>query len=254
MFSTFPDILVSELASRKKINPAFSLRAFARVLELSPGQLSSIISGKKPITRKSAGKILKRLSLTSEDRRALLASIFPEVQGLAQMSTDSRQLREDELAVISDWYYFAILSLALVPNSRARAEWIADRLGITKFQALDALNRLKRLKLIRVEKDGRYRQTEKPLCTSVDQPSEAIRNHQMQNLDLAKEKLETVPLQRREFGTVTMAINSSRLARAKQILREFQDRISQELETGKADAVYTFAYQLFPVERIEGTE
>ena len=254
MAYNFHDVLVAELAARKKLNSRFSLRAFARLLTLSPGQLSSIMSGKKPVTRRSAGKILAQLSLSSEDRAALLASLMPEFQvPVYTRAAENRLLKEDEFAVISDWYHYAILSLASVSGSRACPKWISRRLGITEIQALDALKRLKRLNLIRVEKDGRYRQSEKPLRTTNDVHSQAIRNHQKQYLDLAKEKIDIVPLNLREYGSVTIATNTSKMCKAKHLIREFKDRLANELVAGKADAVYTCSIQFFPVSEIEGT-
>ena len=96
-------------------------------------------------------------------------------------------------------------------------------------------------------RDGKFKQTSKPLKTKTDVPSEAVRKYHKQNLDLAKERIESVSLDERDYSSITMAINPAKLGKAKKMISEFKQKLCKELESGEAEEVYTFAAQLFPI-------
>jgi len=249
MGSSYREILVSELLARKRVNTGFSLRAFARDLEMSPSHLSAVIRGKKGISHKQAGKIISRLTLSPNDKFSFLASAFPDIiHSRTTRESEKRLLEEDEFQLISEWYHFAILSLGTAPRNQAHPEWIARKLGIREIEALDGLNRLKRLGLIAVYKDGSFKKNENVPTTSDDIPSEAIRKAHKQVLNLAQLRLDDVPVEEREFGTIIMNINPAKLEKAKKMIRRFQNELWDELGTGKKkDLVYILSLQLFPV-------
>jgi uncharacterized protein (TIGR02147 family) len=253
MNSTYQEILASELLNRKRLNSKFSLRALARDLDVSAGHLSSIIHGKKSLTRMQASKIVAKLGLSPNDKTRFLASAFPEIlQTKTSREIKMSLIREDEFRLISEWYHFAILSLGATSPNTAHPGWIAKRLGISEIQAIDGLGRLKRLKLITTFKDGSFKQTGRPLTTTDDIPSAAIKRYHKQNLELAMIKLDSISVDKREYGAMTMAINPAKLKKAKRMIRDFQDQLWQELRVGKKKLVYTFSAQFFPVSQESG--
>jgi hypothetical protein len=60
-FSTFRDILNAQLLARKQKNPAYSLRAFAKNIGMSPSRLSEVLNAGKTMSQKSAATIGARL-------------------------------------------------------------------------------------------------------------------------------------------------------------------------------------------------
>jgi uncharacterized protein (TIGR02147 family) len=177
-----------------------------------------------------------------------LASAFPHLVETPTVQERRTQLiQEDKFNLLSEWYHFAILSLGEISGNKATPQWISERLAITELQARDALNRLKRLDLISVKSDGSYKQTGKPLTTTDDIPSGAIKAYHRGMIDVAKSKLDTIPVEQREFGAVTMAINPAKIGKAKKMIREFQNQLCEELEVGKKKSVYTLSVQFFPL-------
>lgn len=65
------EFLKSEFTKRKTKNPNFSVRAFARWLELSPAQVSQVMSGKRPLTLKALEKINKKLDISPFEKQTL---------------------------------------------------------------------------------------------------------------------------------------------------------------------------------------
>jgi len=74
------------------------------------------------------------------------------------------------------------------------------------------------------------------------------RSHQ-QTLALAAEKL-SVPLELRDYTSMTMAINPKNLPKAKKAIEDFRNNIVKLLDKGEASEVYTFACQLFPLTQV----
>jgi len=242
-YTDYRELLLTELNSRKGKNPNFSLRSFARVLGVSPSHLSHLISGKKPLTQRQAVKISEKLNLSPSEKIDLLAAMNPEMR-ITQFR-DRKILKEDEFRLISDWYHYAILSLGEVKGSKASNKWIAKRLGISEVQAHEAFERLKRMGLIKMMGSG-YRQNSPPLDTPLDVPSAALRRFHGQNLDRAKEKMESLPVTLRDFSSITIAFNPSNLKKAKELITKFEDKFCSEFEKGEKTEVYTLAVQLFP--------
>lgn len=244
--------LAEVLAEKRRKNPAFSLRAFSRHLEISPATLSQVIAGKRPLTFQAAVKIADRLGLDPSLRSGLLRSAEVSSKSVKR-DTRKTELAYDELSAdtfraICDWYHYGILGLASLRENRADPEWIAKRLGISKRDARSGLNRLQKLGLLEVT-GASFRQTSRPLSTSQDISSSAIRQYHYQTLEKAMHSLETVPVELRDFSAITMATDTTRLQRAKTMIKRFRRQLCKVLETDETNEVYTLSVQLFPISR-----
>ena len=71
-------ILKDEFQKRKSKRPRFSLRAFARFLSIDPTFLSKLLSGKLLLSVDTAAKIVQRLKLPEQERKAFLISAAEE--------------------------------------------------------------------------------------------------------------------------------------------------------------------------------
>ena len=67
-------LVKKELNSRKNRNPNYSLRSFARSLDVSPSRLSEILSGQR-MSKKMANKFANQLGLMEEDKIEFIESI-----------------------------------------------------------------------------------------------------------------------------------------------------------------------------------
>lgn len=224
------------------------MRAFARVLDVSPPHLSQLISGKRPLTYSSAKKIAKGLGLSPRETEQFLDYLNTEKVKRKREDSEKKKIliEEDQFKLICDWYHLGILSLAKIKENRFDARWISKRLGIRIKDAADARDRLIRLNLI--ERNGEsFKRTISDFQTADDQLSSWLQKSHIQNLLLAKDRLETTPVHMREYSTLTMAIDPSNILKAKKIMRRFEDDIADILESGNKSEVYTLALQLFPV-------
>ncbi|MGE0762901.1 MAG: TIGR02147 family protein [Bdellovibrionales bacterium] len=238
--------LTNYFAQMRQKNPGYSLRAMARVFKTSPAQLSQVLSGKRPMSRKFVLSVSDRLGLSPLETKEALESQCPSPR--SKISFES--IAEDQFKLIADWHHFAILSLGETADAKADPKWISKRLGLDYYVVREALTRLQKLGIIEI-KNGRYRQITKPIHTTQDIPSAAIRKNHRQNLALASEKLEQVDVADREFTSMTMAISRKKIDLAKKMIRKFKTEMYEFLQAGAKEEVYTLAIQLFPVSKIE---
>lgn len=237
----FQNYLRNELTQRCRSNTAYSLRAFARDLEVEPSALSKILNGKRTITAEMKERFGRKLNLSREQLRALNcagATVDPTYKSLA----------EDSFKIISDWHHFAILELTKVEGFRPDTAWIAKSLGLPKAEASEAINRLKRIGFLN-ESEGQLKDTSGDVTTVDHQfTNVAFKNLQRQVLHQAMQALDNTALDQRDQSSMTMAIDSTKLPQAKTMIKKFRRDLSAFLENGKQrDAVYQLSVSLFPM-------
>src|SRR3954470_2795889 len=89
--------LNESLTSARLRNRAYSLRAFARKLEISPAALSEILNGKRNVSKRLAERLVNNLVLPPIEGKAIL-DLFPEPgEGRRSLITNSERLVQNEL-------------------------------------------------------------------------------------------------------------------------------------------------------------
>ena len=155
------------------------------------------------------------------------------------------ELRLDQLKLVSDWYHSAIICLLEIPAQEPVTEtWIANRLKISTTEARCAINRLLRLGLLHI-KDGRLLSTHANLATPSGIPSAALRQVNAQMIQQANIALEKQTQTDRDITSITMAIDKSKIATAKEMIRDFRRSLCAFLEEGVPTEVYAMNIQLF---------
>jgi uncharacterized protein (TIGR02147 family) len=238
--------LVSELIQRQRKNSAYSLRSFARDLKISPAALSQAMSAKRNLSKTNLKKMAEHLALSPLETKEALSEIESPAKDIGDESFTT--LHDDTFKLLSDWYYFAILSLAEHGGCKAEPEWLAERFGLSLMEARDALERLKRLNLV-TEKRGKIYYDGAPLKTTTDIPSSTARSLQKDHLRLAAISLEADPIQLRDITSITMTIRQEKIPQAKVMIKKFRRRLAKFLEAGRGEEVYVAAIQLFPVSK-----
>jgi Mn-dependent DtxR family transcriptional regulator len=240
-------LLLNELTERKNRNPAYSLRALARDLGISVTALSDVLAGKRQFSRKNVSKVISALHLSPEVLQRLDAR--SPCRRIPRSEQERMLLEEDHFRLIADWYYLAILNLAKIRHNKAQPSWIAERLGLEMGEVKEALDRLRRLKLLTI-KNGKLVRIGLLLETTRDIPSAAIRRHHLENLRLAENSLLNDPVHAREFSSTTVNVNVRNLRKAKDLLMKAKQRVAKMLDDQHASEVYTISFQLFPLTKV----
>lgn len=243
---SMPSILLQYINKKKKKNSQFSLRSLAKGIEISPSQLSSIINRKKKLSPTQAIKIIQKLNLTEQESFELLSDIHPELKNALNRKIELQQLSEDEFNLISNWIHYAILSLSYFKDNKASCQWISKKLGVSENDVEMAFRRLEKMGLVQIQ-GQRFMQTSKPLTTTTDIPSEAIKSHHRHNLEKALTKLDTVNILEREYSAITLPIQIQDMQKAKDMINDFKKKLYKELKCDDPTDVYTLSVQFFPL-------
>ena len=247
--------LRESFGSRQRKNAAYSLRAFAKDLEIDSSNLSAIFQRKRGLPYSRAGQIAKRLKLSPKESALFVASTMRK-----QMRLDSIKVKDDAkkylledkyYKIISEWEYYALLQLLQTKGFNPSADWIAKRLGISESRTIQVLRNLIDLEFIKEDSKKGYVRLSPSLETSEDIESQALQISHIESLNLGKEKLEKVAVDLRDYSSITIAINPEKIPEAKAVVREFQEKLYALLSQGEKTEVYQFNCQLFPLTRVE---
>jgi len=258
IITDFRIFLQEELARRCKKNPKYSLRAFARYLQVEPSFLSKILNGNRNITEKTISKFGEALGLHPLDIEKFKISLLPK-RSKARWVTkiddlQYQQLTQDKFQLIADWYHYAILELMLVKNFKPTISWVAKSLGISVAETKAAVDRLVRLGFLEIKRDGSWK-NRSGLNTTISNKfsTAAFRILQRQVLEMGVEAMETIPYEERDQSSMTVAVDAKLLLEAKQMIKSFRRRLAKYLkEKGTPDEVYQLGISLYPVSNANG--
>ena len=250
MKTDYRDWLEQELIERQNKNTNYSLRAFARDLNISRSALSSALSRQSDLSRKNLELAIKNLHLSPKQSHNLLYSAGYIKSPIKPNKT--LMLEESQFQCISTWYIWGLLSLARLPNCKSDPKWIAKRFGITVSQARHALETLKRLKLIELKGKTRIVRTS---STSIDTGDfhgwQSLRKSKLEDLDKAKEFLQKNPEELKSHISLTIPADPKLLVKARKMNRAFIKKMERFFEAGKKKEVYTLLIALYPLTRQE---
>lgn len=233
-------ILGSELARRCERNPRYSLRSFAQALGISPANLSLLINGRRPASRKTIARILDRVELTARDKAALQKLN----QKASEPVTDTIDLQV--LEDLCHWQCYAILSLLQTADFESNETWIAKRLGVSVFEIKRSLHALIAADVIDVSETSWRQKTE--IRINNQTTSATIRGFHRQLIDKALSAMEQLPPAARDISSITFAMSPEKMAQAKEEIRRFRLKMNDLLEDpGNSTEVYNLTVQLTPI-------
>lgn len=236
------------LAEKIKKNPQFSLRAFARMVDVNPAILSRVLSGKRKMTFNVAVRIADALTLGPMERETLY-SFFTDKDEATPTDHHGRELSVDCFNAMKEWYHYGLTQLLFMEGFKEDPKWIAKMLSISELEAKLALDRLIRLEILDRDENGKLYRTSMHLSTTTDIASAGIRHFQKQILEKSIESLEKDDLLERDITSITIAINEDRLQEAKKEIKKFRMKMAEFLGEGKKTRVYNLGVHLVPLSK-----
>ncbi|MCT4641350.1 MAG: TIGR02147 family protein [Bacteriovoracaceae bacterium] len=243
--------LREKLDELKLKNSSFSLRAFARLLEISPASLSEFLNGKRVLSEKMIKKLAIKLSFSPSQYNELIKKINIEKNRLPIKSEHLNlrkkvHLQDDQYFLVADWHYYAILCLVETKDFKKDYEWIARKLNTTASKVKECFERLLRLGYLSFDKSGNIIYEDIELDTTMDIPNTSLKRRHGENLDAAHLALQTQSIERRDFSFMTLAVDHKKIPQVKKMIERFQDELEEFLKDGEKTQVYEFCMQMFP--------
>lgn len=257
----YRNTLHSHFEERRRRNPSYSLRAFARDLGISPERLSSVLNGKYGLSVESAKRVAKKLDLAEAQTELFCLLVEGEharSQAARKMAKEKIEsltkeptahfLTLDAFQVIADWYHFAILELTLVSDFQSNLNWISKKLGISKVEAKLAIERLLRLELLEVDGSGGWKASTETTFAPKGVPAQSKKRFLEQLMIKAQKALFESAFEKRDYAASLYAIDSSKLPKIKDEVASFRKKIASILnQPGPKDSVYALNVQFFSV-------
>jgi len=243
------------------LNPSYSMRSFARDLELSPSSLSEVLSGKKGISTKKSAEVAKNLKLPEWQIQYFCDLVAKEhaksprqrLEAKIRLKDRTQEnqvliLRQEAMRALTSWVDLAILELTYLKDFKPSPKWIAKKLGVEEERVQNSLARLKAVKLLEVDaKTGKWSDLS-PVFSSTDGlPSEAIRGFHQSVLQHALKKLQNPDVEARTVKSAIFSLSKANRMHAKKILDDAITKIVSLGDQGSQERedVMCFSAQLF---------
>ena len=249
----FRAYLQKEFIKRCQKNPKYSLRAFAKQLNISHATLSHVLRGKRPLTAHTLLYLAQGLEL----KPGTLAQFHIPTERTSHKTIEKLKFSPidiDTFEVVSDWYHDAILELTKIKQFKGDPRWIAKVLGVSTREARTAVKRLQRLNLLKINNDGTW-VDESTFNTTIKSTftTTALRKYQRQVLEKACRALEEIPFEKRDQSSVTLPLHVQDLPKARRLIKDFRRKLCSNLkrEDVPPEQVYQLSVSFYPVTNVE---
>lgn len=242
------------IAEKKKLNQRVSLRWVAGRMKVSSGRLSEVLNGKRTLSEAFLQKFCVALRVSADEKYSLLRTF--EESSVENKGSFGPILSQQQIESLSDWKPFAVLSFLqtviyenicnAASSPQGQINVIAQKMKIQVDELNALIETLERAELLRWELD-RWVPRHSEATTGIDISNENIKNGHIRRLELATEKLKSIPADQRDFSSVTLTMDPKDLPKAKKMLRSFRRNFSRAMEKGAKRGVFQLNLQLFPL-------
>ena len=261
--ASYKKYLRAVLADNISANPQYSLRAFAKKLEMSPATLSQVLSDKKNFSRERAMLVAEKLKLDKSESEyfiqlveldraktpRLKSQVLEKLQEI-NPKRDVNDLSVDVFKLMSEWYYPTVLEMLDLYKNSFKVEEVARRLNISPIQVQEALDRLERLGLIEKTPSGEIKKSHAKTVVGSQVPNEALRNFHEQMLTKAQQSLRTQTPNEKYVGSETFCFDESDLEEVNELTEKyFQQVLSLAKKKKDKSHVYHLGIQFFKLHK-----
>ena len=252
----------------KGSDPDFNYRAIASQLGFgSIGHITWILQGKRNLTVSNAPKFSELLKLnkredaffqllvlyTNSKKHGEKRDLFERI--VAIQKSDHRVVSREQMEYWSRWYYSALREVVAIHRIKDDYKSIAKFLvpRITPAEAEKALKLLEKLGFIVQDKQGVFRRVDKVIGMNAEFGPLAVRQHQMDMLELAKQGLEYIAREERDISSLTMSLSIERFKQVKEMFQEFRQQLITLARTDPhPQQVFQVGLQIFPLSTASG--
>lgn len=158
MFSTVLEsttLLKNKFEEIQKKNPQFSLRAFAKKVEISPGKISDILKGQYLISREMAKKIAEKIDFENVQKTRFLDAVELENTNFEDYRNFSKSLAEketfyakelnplqddDEIQLLDHWTFYGMMAAFEIKDCDHTPAWLAQQMKLSEDVVLERLH------------------------------------------------------------------------------------------------------------------
>ena len=156
-------------------------------------------------------------------------------------------LDTETFKLLHGWYHLPILDLTTCAHFVPDPKWISKQLGIPVFTVQDAVERLERLGLLKINGD-RWEKTHKKLEIQSKTSKSGVRAFHKTMIEKGLKAFEDTSKEaflKRRINSLTVAVNPNNFQQAIECIEKFQKELIDTLSEGDCTELYQFNFQLF---------
>jgi uncharacterized protein (TIGR02147 family) len=252
-----------EFELRKNRRPAYSMRAFARDLKVSPSSLNDFIKGRVGMSEARIEDMSQFLNWPEERKNHFKDLVFskfdkdPAVRQTASMRV-KRRLQEklsyfdlNDFQIISQWYHLVIVEMCQLKDNLT-PEIIAESLNLPLAEVKNAIKNLLRVEMIHKTEHG-FKPVSDTSHFGDEAPSDAIKNFHSQILTLAQKMIFEKEAPLRISHSLVFSINGKdRDLLNKEIRTDLYKIVNKYAVKKQVNSVHVVSLQSFEVVDLEG--
>lgn len=255
---------IADYYADKKAKSAFTWQEFTRAAGFSsPVHLKYASEGKLNLSDAAALRVAQAMHLAGYEQDYFCEMVkfdnaktdaekkdaFGKMLSIAD-SVKAKIIEGDSFRYFESWKNPVLRELApAMPGAKPLALARACRPEITAAEVTESLNFLVKADLLKKDKDGNYKQTERGVTTGpMEVTPIAVREMHRQMGEFALEAIEGVAQDERHFSGLTLGITRDAYEKIVQEIAEFRKRIiTIATQDDGMDEVYRLNVQLFPM-------
>ena len=255
---------IADYYADKKAKSAFTWQEFTRAAGFSsPVHLKYASEGKLNLSDAAALRVAQAMHLAGYEQDYFCEMVkfdnaktdaekkdaFGKMLSIAD-SVKAKIIEGDSFRYFESWKNPVLRELApAMPGAKPLALARACRPEITAAEVTESLNFLVKADLLKKDKDGNYKQTERGVTTGpMEVTPIAVREMHRQMGEFALEAVEGVAQDKRHFSGLTLGITRDAYEKIVQETAEFRKRIiTIATQDDGMDEVYRLNVQLFPM-------
>jgi uncharacterized protein (TIGR02147 family) len=259
-YHDYREYLLDVFNERKSRNPLYSYRRFATQLGIDSSQCYRIMAKDLHLPVRFIPQFVKELGLQKRQQQYFEALVglgraktevekrqyFREILGLQEVAR--KVLTREQLSFFSEWHHATMRCLAAADAYKGDWEQFGKCLTppITGTQARQSVDLLIKMGLL--IKNGRhgYQLGDAHLTTGQEHQSQIIRDYQAKMLRLASDAAVNYPKEKRNFSSLTFAVDKECLQDIKAMMVEFRRQVQRRIaESGEPELVHHLSLSLF---------
>ncbi len=232
-------------------NSQYSMRSYAKYLNLNAPVLSEILKGNRAIPKSKLEAISTKLNLSPKEIALFTQSNknWKTVFNEDIHSLDFTLNEEVHFNIMAEWEHYAILSLTETKGFKSDIPWIAKKLSISEYRTKVCIDNLLHANLLEL-KNNIYTCTTSGVKTTTDISSEALKKGRKQDLIIAEKAIDEIDVSLRDMSTIVFTLNKKLIPEIKDDIKKFRRKLAKKSESIPGEEVYKLSVQLFPLTKI----
>jgi transcriptional regulator with XRE-family HTH domain len=236
-------MLQAAFKEKQKLNPRFSIRAYADQLGIDNSTLAQILKGKRRVGPRLARVLEARLGV----------SLVQHAARRKKKTSKKKQIFEElslDFKAPPPWYYLAVLEYLQLSPSAESLESAAAQVGVLPSDMAHLVRWFETQGWIRQGEDNRKRPVEKTQTFLSPPMTNAVaKNHQLAALEASKRALLDKSFNERIHNALYFNFSSRDLPALRRRFDQFMDDIAllSQKKKSRATGSYCLSLSAFPV-------